>query len=107
MVPLLWERSLSAAPHESEADLKGRWVILKVDDHRKEEGGDEVGHGDNNWRQVLIDEIQHEVLLQEITNQMELCDTYWWQDNNYRTVNVSFATFMLFICACWETMVAT
>lgn len=62
----------SAAPHESEADLKGRWVILKVDDHREEERGDKVGHGNNNRREILVDQIHHEVLLQGKANQTEL-----------------------------------
>lgn len=38
-----------AVPHESEADLEGWRVVLKIDDDREEEGGDEVGHRDNNW----------------------------------------------------------
>lgn len=38
----------SNAPHEGEADLKGWGVVLKADNHREEEGRDEVGHGDNN-----------------------------------------------------------
>lgn len=38
----------SSVPHESEADLEGRWVVLIIDDDGEEEGGDEVGHGDNN-----------------------------------------------------------
>lgn len=53
----------SEAPHEGEADLKGWGVVLKADYHREEEGRDEVGHGDNNRREVLIDQIHQEVLL--------------------------------------------
>lgn len=36
------------APDESEADLEGWRVVLKVDDNGEEEGGEEVGHGDDN-----------------------------------------------------------
>ena len=36
-------------PHESEADLKGGRIVLIIDDDGEEEGGDEVGHGNNNW----------------------------------------------------------
>lgn len=39
----------STAPDESEADLEGWRVVLKIDDNGEEEGGDEVGHGDDNW----------------------------------------------------------
>lgn len=38
----------STVPHESEADLEDWRVVLKIDDDREEEGGDEVGHGNNN-----------------------------------------------------------
>lgn len=38
----------STVPHESEADLEGWRVVLKIDDDGEEEGGDEVGHGDDN-----------------------------------------------------------
>lgn len=108
-VSLLQGWSPSTAPHEGEADLKGWWVILKVDDHREEKRGDKVGQGDNDWREVLVDEVHHEVLLQEKkkTNQLQLFDAPWWQDNNYKTVNVGLATFILLSCACWEVMVAT
>lgn len=38
----------SIVPHESEADLEGGRVVLIIDDNGEEEGGDEVGQGDNN-----------------------------------------------------------
>lgn len=69
-VSLLQGWSPSTPPHEGEADLKGWWVILKVDDHREEKRGDKVGQGDNDWREVLVDEVHHEVLLQEKKNQI-------------------------------------
>lgn len=36
----------SIVPHESEADLKGRRVVLIIDDNGEEEGSYEVGQGD-------------------------------------------------------------
>lgn len=51
-------------PHEGEADLEGRRVVLVVDDNREEEGSDEVGQRDNDWGQIFIDEIHNEILLQ-------------------------------------------
>lgn len=38
----------STVPHESEADLEGRRVVLKIDDEGEEERGEEVGQGDDN-----------------------------------------------------------
>lgn len=35
-------------PHESEADLEGRRVVLIIDDYGEEKRGDEVGQGDDN-----------------------------------------------------------
>lgn len=35
-------------PYEREADLKGGRVVLIIDDDGEEEGGNEVGHGNNN-----------------------------------------------------------
>lgn len=58
----------STAPHKSESDLKGWRVVLKVDDDGEEEWGDEVGQGDNNRREVLIDEIHDEIHLQPRIN---------------------------------------
>lgn len=40
----------SILPHKSEADLKSRRIVLKVDDKREKYWGNEVGKGDNNWR---------------------------------------------------------
>lgn len=50
-------------PHEGEADLEGRRVVLEVDDKGEEEGCDEVGHGDHKWGQILNDEIHNEIHL--------------------------------------------
>ena len=50
-------------PHQGEADLKGGGVVLEVDDEGEEQRGDEVGQGDDDGGQVLIDEVHHEVLL--------------------------------------------
>lgn len=38
----------SILPHKSEADLKSRRIVLKVDDKREKYWGNEVGKGDNN-----------------------------------------------------------
>lgn len=55
----------STVPHESEADLESRRVVLKINDDREDEGGDEVGQGDNNGGQVLVDEIHNEIHLHQ------------------------------------------
>lgn len=54
----------SIIPHESEADLEGRRVVLIIDDNGEEERSNEVGQGDNDWGQILDDQIPKGIALQ-------------------------------------------
>lgn len=60
----LQEGRTDRAPHEREADLEGWRVVLVADDDGEEEGRDEVGQGDDDGGEVLVDEVHDEVLLQ-------------------------------------------
>ena len=64
-------RARVLVPHQGEADLKGRGVVLEVDDDGEEQRGDEVSQGDDDRGQVLVDEVPHEVHLQDKTSQSE------------------------------------
>lgn len=64
----------SSVPHESEADLEGWRVVLKIDDDGEEERGDKVGQGDDNGGKVLMDEIHNKILLQTKTDTESIAD---------------------------------
>ncbi len=50
-------------PHEREADLKGRRVVLEGDDEAEDQRRDEVGQRDDDGGQILHDQLQEEATL--------------------------------------------
>jgi len=58
-------------PHQRESDFKGGGIVFEVDDEGEQQGCDEVGQGDDDGGQILVDEVHEEILLQDRKSESE------------------------------------